>query len=244
MNAATARKRGIRSEVPITAEIIVDTAFRVIEESGHDGFSMRAVATELGVFPATLYWHVGDRAALLGLVEQRWVGSIELPAHLTDWREWLLELARRYRASAHEHPNVARLVSVERARNTDALTIPDAIVGRLSELGLGTDLVHAYNALMGAVQGFVVLELALIAEPASASAAAAERDLRSLDPQQFPNITAHFDELADRSLSVRWTDAAQHPLDDSFEYLLRLLVDGLASRLPPPPSRPRPRKRS
>lgn len=241
MNAGIARKRGIRAEVPITADVIVDMAFRVIEERGHDGFSMRAVATELGVFPATLYWHVGDRAALLGLVEQRWVDAIELPDDLTDWREWLLEVARRYRANAHAHPNVARLVSVERARNTDALTIPDAVVGQLSRLGLGDELVHAYNALVGAVQGFVVLELALIAEPASASAAAAERDLRALDAHQFPNITAHFDEMADRSLSVRWTDAAQHPLDDSFEYLLRLLVDGLAARVA---ARPRSRKRS
>ena len=32
-------------------------------------FSMRSLATELGVFPATLYWHVGDRSQLLGLVE-------------------------------------------------------------------------------------------------------------------------------------------------------------------------------
>lgn len=239
MSASTARKRGIRAEVPITADVIVDTAFRVIEERGHDGFSMRAVATELGVFPATLYWHVGDRAALLGLVEQRWVEQIELP-DLDDWREWLHEVARRYRANAHAHPNVARLVSVERARNTDALTIPDAIVGRLSTLGLGDELVHAYNALVGAVQGFVVLELALIAEPASPSATAAEREFRSLDPEQFPHITAHFDELADRSLSVRWTDAAQHPLDDSFEYLLRVLIDGLAARVP---ARPRPKKR-
>jgi TetR/AcrR family tetracycline transcriptional repressor len=239
MNATPARKRGIRAEVPITADVIVDAAFRVIEERGHDGFSMRAVATELGVFPATLYWHVGDRAALLGLVEQRWVDQIEMP-DLTDWREWLLEVARRYRANAHAHPNVARLVSVERARNTDALTIPDAIVGRLATLGLGDELVHAYNALVGAVQGFVVLELALIAEPASPSATAAERDFRSLDPEQFPHITAHFDQLADRSLSVRWTDAAQHPLDDSFEYLLRMLIDGLAARVP---TRPRSKKR-
>lgn len=233
MSAATpARKRGVRAEIPITREAIVEAAFHLIDQRGSDGFSMRALATELGVFPATLYWHVGDRAQLLGLVEHRWVDAIELPEHLTEWRDWMVEVARRYRRSAHRHPNVARMVSVERARNTDALTIPDALVGKLSELGLGPQMVHAYNALMGAVQGFVVLELAMIAEPGPQAIDSAERDLRALDAERFPHITAHFDEMANRALSVRWTDAAQHPLDDSFEFLIKVLLDGLAAQMP------------
>lgn len=235
--AQPARKRGVRAEIPITAEAIVEAAFRLIDERGNDGFSMRSLATELGVFPATLYWHVGDRSQLLGLVEQRWIADVIAPDHLDDWREWMLELARRYRAAAHLHPNVARLVSVERARNTDALTIPEAIVGQLAQLGLGEELVHAYNALMGAVQGFVVLELALIAESGPDTVSEIERDLRALDPARFPNITRNFDTLANRALSMRWTDAQHDPLDDSFEYLISLLLNGLAARLPKPPGR-------
>ncbi|MCY7300731.1 MAG: TetR/AcrR family transcriptional regulator [Ilumatobacteraceae bacterium] len=229
--AQPARKRGARAEIPITAEAIVEAAFRLIDERGHDGFSMRSLATELGVFPATLYWHVGDRSQLLGLVEQRWISEVTAPDHLDDWHEWMLELARRYRAAAHRHPNVARLVSVERARNTESLVIPDAIVGRLDELGLGADMVHAYNALMGAVQGFVVLELALIADSGPEIVSEVERDLRALDPQQFPNITRNFDQIGNRALSIRWTDAQHQPLDQSFEFLVQLLLDGLAAQL-------------
>ena len=73
------RRRGVRAEVPVTQEAIVEAAFRLIEEKGASGFSMRAVASELGVFPATLYWHVGDRARLLGLVEQQWVSVVQMP---------------------------------------------------------------------------------------------------------------------------------------------------------------------
>jgi TetR/AcrR family tetracycline transcriptional repressor len=234
MTAATpARKRGARAEVPITADAIVDTAFRMIDERGADSFSMRAVATELGVFPATLYWHVGDRSQLLGLVELAWVQGIELPDHLTDWREWMVELARRYRAHARRHPHVARLVTVERARNVDSMVIPDAIIGKLAELGLGDDLVHAYNALMGAVRGFVVLELSMAADPPPpAEAEGVEAELRGLDPDRFPNITQHFSLFADRALSIRWNDAAEASLDESFEYLLQLLIGGIAARIP------------
>ena len=226
------RRRGVRAEVPVTRDVIVETAFRLIEERGFDSFSMRSLATELGVFPATLYWHVGDRAQLLGLVEERWTAQIELPDHITDWREWMIELGRRYRRNAHAHPNVARLVSIERARNINALRIPDALLGRVQALGLGSDMVHAYNALVGATQGFVVMELAQISEPGSASVQAAEHEFRSLDPAQFPNITAHFDEVADRAITVRWSDGATKPLDESFDYLLGLLLDGLSARLP------------
>lgn len=225
-----ARRRGARAEVPITREAIVDTAFRLIEERGLEQFSMRSLATELGVFPATLYWHIGDRSQLLGLVEYRWIEQVELPDHLTDWRAWMTEVAHRYRRNAFAHPNVARLASFERARNNESLTIPDAIVGKLASLGLGDQMVHAYNTLMGAVRGFVVMELAPRAEPDDADAV--EQDLRSLDTEQFPHITEHFDELADRSLSLRWSDSTDRPLDASFDFLLRVLLDGLAAQLP------------
>jgi hypothetical protein len=141
------------------------------------------------------------------------------------------ELARSYRAQAHRHPHIARLVSAERVRNVDALVLPDLVVGALARLGLGDDLVHAYNALVGAVQGFVVIELALIADPESESSRSTERELTGLDPTQFPNIAAHFDELGDRALGIRWSDGVVAPLDASFDYLVDLLIDGLDARL-------------
>lgn len=227
------RRRGARAEVPITREAIVDAAFRMIDERGSDGFSMRSLASELGVYPATLYWHVGDRARVLGLVEQRWLDGIEAPDPVLAPRDWLFEMGRRYRANAHRHPNITRLVSTERARNVEAMRVPDLVVGKLAELGLrGDALLHSYNAVVGAVQGFIVMELARFAEPDAESAQATEAELRALDPAQLPNITAHFDTLADRALSVRWSDATLMPLDESFELLLTMLIEGLMRSRP------------
>lgn len=221
------RRRGERAEVPITREAIVDSAFRLIEERGFERFSMRSLANELGVFPATLYWHVGDRGQLLGLVEQKWMEQIEIPVELTDWREWMMELGRRYRRNAHASPQVARLISVERVRNVNSLRIPDLVLGKIAQTGLGDKLVHAYNAVVGAVQGFVVMELARVDDPSAPSARATEQEIRSLDPATFPNITANLDQVADNCLSIRWSDGVQRPLDDSFEFLLNLLIDGI-----------------
>lgn len=224
--AQPARKRGTRAETPITAELIVATAIRLVDERGPQQFSMRSLAAELGVFPATLYWHVGDRAQLVGLMELAALSSIEIP-DIEDWREWSLEIGRRYRANALRHPNVTRLISTERGLNTDALAIPDVILGRLARLGLGDRLVHAYNALMGAVQGFVLMEITLLADRDPESERVAEDALRSLDPQQFPNITANFDAVANRALSIRWSVDEHGSLDESFEFLMQLLLAGL-----------------
>ena len=105
---------------------------RMIDAGNGNDFSMRALAKEMGVFPATLYWHVGDRSRLLGLVERRWLDGVTVPDDQPDWREWMHESARRYRAQAHKHPNIARLVTNERARNVNSLTLPDALVGKLA----------------------------------------------------------------------------------------------------------------
>ncbi len=225
------RKRGAKAETPMTRDLIVDTAYRLIEERGLEGFSMRSLATELGVFPATLYWHVGDRGQLLGLVEYRWIQDVELPDHLTDWREWMMELGRRYRRNAFAHPDVARLASMERARNNESLAIPDAIVGKLAALGLGDEMVHVFNSLMGAVRGFVLMELAPRAESGPEGSAVVEAELRSIDPERFPHLAAHFDDMGDKALSVRWSDASDSPLDESFEYLMQLLLDGIEARV-------------
>jgi AcrR family transcriptional regulator len=232
MNAAQpSRKRGARAEVPVTKEAIVEAAFALIEERGYESFSMRGLATELGVFPATLYWHVGDRGQLLGMVEEKWTLQVELPDELADWREWMKELGRRYRRNAFKYPHVARLMTVERVRNINALRIPNAVLAKIVDLGLGADMVHAYNALVGAVQGFVVVELARINDPSEPSARATESELRSLDPERFGAIAANIDVVGDRALSVRWSDGLQQPLDDSFEFLLELIVDSLSARV-------------
>lgn len=228
--AQPARKRGARAATPITAELIVETAIRLVDERGPQQFSMRSLATELGVFPATLYWHVGDRSQLIGLMELAALSTIEIP-DIDDWREWSAEIGRRYRANALRHPNVTRLVSTERGLNMEALAIPDVILGRLAELGLGDRLVHAYNAVMGAVQGFVLMEITLLADRDPESERAAEDAIRSLDPDTFPNITANFDAVANRALSIRWSVDEHGSLDDSFEFLMQLLLDGLDAQL-------------
>lgn len=230
-NTAAARRRGARADVPVTKDAIVAAAFRLIDERGLEGFSMRSLASELGVFPATLYWHVGDRGALLGLVEYEWIKQVRMPDPDTNWRTWALEVARGYRAHAFRHPNIARLATLERPQSAESLRIPDALIGKLVELGFDDDLVDAFNALMGAIRGFVIVELA--PRPESIGPDEIEVEIRGLDASEYPNIVANVDRLADRALSLRWSNPTDRPLDESFDFLVNLLLDGLEARRRP-----------
>lgn len=49
----------------ISQELILSEAFELLEESGHQGLSMRALAKRLGVTPMALYSHFADRDALV-----------------------------------------------------------------------------------------------------------------------------------------------------------------------------------
>ena len=65
--------------VSLTREGIVDAALVVLDREGLDGFSMRAVAEELGTGAGSLYWHVRGKEELLNLMVDRVIGTLEVP---------------------------------------------------------------------------------------------------------------------------------------------------------------------
>ena len=82
----------------LTREKIVDAALVLLERDGLQGISMRKLAQELDAGAATLYWHVGDKEQLLGLLLDRIVGANAVPDPDPEhWREQVKDLARATR---------------------------------------------------------------------------------------------------------------------------------------------------
>jgi TetR/AcrR family transcriptional regulator, tetracycline repressor protein len=66
---------------PLSREVILDAALRVTEREGFDRLTMRALASELGVTPMAIYYHVPDKESLVSLVVDEihaQQGSLEL----------------------------------------------------------------------------------------------------------------------------------------------------------------------
>ncbi len=75
---AAQRRAPRHVERPLTRDQIVEAGLSLLDEFGMTGFSTRALAERLGTYPATLYWHVGNRARLLAAIVDRVLSELEL----------------------------------------------------------------------------------------------------------------------------------------------------------------------
>jgi TetR/AcrR family tetracycline transcriptional repressor len=79
--------------VPLSREVIVSAALDLAERDGLDRLTMRALASQLGVTPMAIYYHVPDKEALVDLVVDE-VHTRQVPLELTD-EGWEVCLRRR-----------------------------------------------------------------------------------------------------------------------------------------------------
>jgi len=92
---------------------LVAAAFAHLDEDGLDGLSMRRLAARLGVQAPALYWHVGDKAELLGLMARDiYAAAYEALPSGPDWRMCLLAFGRALRAAFAAHRDGARLCAM------------------------------------------------------------------------------------------------------------------------------------
>ncbi len=175
---------------------MLEAALAVIDRSGLDACTMRAVATELGVEAMSLYWHVENKEDLLDGVVQRVLADIAVPAdEPTEWRDRMVAFAGRFRALLLEHPNVVPLLA---KRSATAYTVAKraAVVSlqNLERAGFSaTTAIDITRMFVRFVFGFTMVETAQ-AQVQSPSSAGAEPDpeLRAFmesvttdDPQQL-----------------------------------------------------------
>jgi AcrR family transcriptional regulator len=217
----------------------VEEGLRLLDEVGLRGFSMRLLADRLDTYPTTLYWHVGDRGRLLAAILSRVLRDVELPGgDALGWQERLRTIAKGYRSALHRHPNVGSLVASELTVSVPSFGLSEAILAALERAGFaGTALLHAYNAYVGSLVGWVSVELS--ADPARHDPGWRDEfaaALRGLGPDEHPTLAANLDDLADAAFGLRWHGGAERPLDESFDFALGTWVAGLEARLASAPS--------
>ena len=105
-----------RPNLQLDRDRLVVAAFAQLEEDGLDGLSMRKLAARIGVQAPALYWHVGDKAELLGLMAR----EIYAPAYAASpeavhWRDWLLGFGRALRAAFARYRDGAQLCALAQA---------------------------------------------------------------------------------------------------------------------------------
>ncbi|MFF7123730.1 TetR/AcrR family transcriptional regulator C-terminal domain-containing protein [Streptomyces sp. NPDC008240] len=147
---------------PLDRKRVADTALRLLNETGLDGLTLRAIAKELDVKAPALYWHFKDKQALLDEMAtemyRRMVAGAALdPAD--SWQERLLGTSRGLRAALLGYRDGAKVYSGSRFTGTDHAREMEAHLRVLTDAGF--TLAQAVNAARTASMftiGFVIEE--------------------------------------------------------------------------------------
>lgn len=203
-----------QGERAISAEVILDTAARLIDHDGVEAFTMRRLADQLGVAVTSIYWHVGGRDKLFdGLIEGLLGQMANLPSAGETPVDRIASLARSQRKVLIEKQHLLSIAH-ERDRTPQLfLPIQQMLAALLAELGVtGTDAALILRAVQVHVISSAVMQFSAVR--------GAKHD------EEDPSLWA--DAWPDQAL----VEALQSPTDYDavFEYGLAALLAPLRAR--------------
>lgn len=205
-----------RRDRPVSRDEVVDTALRLIEDHDVTALTMRRLAAELGVAVTSIYWHVGNRDALLDLLVERLLADMgEVRPSGRTPRTRITSLLLLWRQRLWDRPH---LIAVAHERGQTAAMfqpLQSALGAELRAVGLdGRAAAQAIRVLQVHVVSSVVMERAAGRGP-------------STNPTD-PSVWA--DSASDGELVA----ALAEPLD--YETVFAFGVDALLDKLLPGPA--------
>lgn len=169
-----------RRDAPLTRDEILSAALAIIDESGEAAFSMRKLASALGVEAMSLYHHFADKDAILDGVVGCIFAEMTIPEPLPDdWPALAEEMFVAFRRVLLSHPNAIALLA-RRPLNTgasaDFVEIP---LGVLAKSGLPAERVgQLYQSLVAYAFGHAFVA-------SDHPVAPAEAPMRT-EPERYP----------------------------------------------------------
>lgn len=97
---------------PLNEDRIIDAAVKLLEREGFERFTMRSLATELGVATGAAYRHSGGKENILALAADRILDGISVAGRDKDWRIALTQNAKAYRKVFRRYPGVAAYLTM------------------------------------------------------------------------------------------------------------------------------------
>ncbi len=221
------RLRPTRGPKPgLTPDDVVQAAIQVADEEDLAAVTMHAVAARLGFTTMALYRYFPNKEALLDAVVDAGMGSPPPPRHPRgDWRDEVARWARAKRAMLVARPWLAELPFVAAPHGPNWLSWLEAVLEPLSRTGLrSADLGELLSVIDGFTRGASDTAISLARARARGIsveewAAAVGADLgRAIGDPRFPAFAA---------LLTTPSDGAPRTMDESFEFGLQRVLDGI-----------------
>jgi TetR/AcrR family tetracycline transcriptional repressor len=207
----------------LTRERLVREALDFIVANGCDAFSMRALATQLGVVPGALYRHVRSKEQLYDLVLDGVLAEVDTGADpALGWPAQVTALAQRLRSVLEQHPGIAAMLKARTPVSPHALAMAEAFLAALQAAGLADrQTARAFRLIYDYTVGFALSDPTSPGQQLIQDAVARgelHAFLRSLPPDRFP-LTAALGEHV-------WAADC----DEQFSAGLAILIAGLQRR--------------
>ncbi|MFI8460724.1 TetR/AcrR family transcriptional regulator [Kitasatospora sp. NPDC085464] len=218
------RRRPTKQGVVLSAELIVDTALRLIGQHGADALTVRRLGAALGADPSAVYRYFHSTDDLLIAIADELIGRAQHGWQSTgDWRADLRAIGLRIHSAYQAHPQAALLAAHRTTGRAHETAAVETILGILRTAGFpDPEAVRIYHAFVDQSLGFAALDAAALALPAPAAAADLgvwQASYARLDATTHPHIAAT------AGLLTRDMRRSGYP------YALDLLLDAAEARL-------------
>jgi AcrR family transcriptional regulator len=146
---------------------VLDAGMQILESEGIDRLTIRGLAGKLGVAATAIYWHVGDKQALLDGLAERVIDQLgDVSVRGRDPVSRVVSIATSLRETLLERAGLVALV--HRQGRTAALFQPARrlLVQELTAAGVdGAAIALAVPAVLNLVIGTVLLDRQLERQP-------------------------------------------------------------------------------
>ncbi len=215
---------------------VVETALRLLNETGLEGLSLRRIATELDVKAPALYWHFDSKQALLdemateilrgmlramegtGEADEGWAGALGEEA---SWRDWMAEAMRVLRGVLLGYRDGAKVFSGTTFTGTDYAAPMQRVLEPLIREGFTVRTAgRAWATVYSYTIGFVIEEQAVYPLPG-------QRDPRY-------DVAKRAERLAgDYPIAAEVGSEIFEDYDEGFETGLTAVIAGIDATLAP-----------
>jgi AcrR family transcriptional regulator len=207
---------------PLSEDVIVETALRILREEGLDAVTMRRVATELDTGPASLYVYIRGRDELRWAMLDRVTGSVALERpDPVRWREQVHALLEGWLRAMEAHPGIANVAVGIPPTSERTLEGAEYLMGFLLAGGVTPrDAAWALDILPLITTASAVETIVQMARGNTEEATIERMNaaFTALPPERFPLLTGHLGLLTSGSG------------DERFRFAIDVFLDGLQAR--------------
>ena len=199
--SATANRRSAPAP-ELSRDALVDHALDLADREGLDAVAIRRIATDFGVTPMALYWHVKNKDELLDAMGDRIFEALDIPPASGDWLGQVRAAVVSLVDALRRHPGSVELAMPRVLISPPAQELAERTLGALRGAGFSvreaSDL--ARQALLTAmilVTGRPGAEVDTPEPERDAKIRAKRAAVTGLPAERFPNLIACAEALTD-----------------------------------------------